>query len=226
MVDNEKEGFSRRDFLKLAGITAFGVGVDCGFAKILLGDDVVAIPASQGYLLVDFKKCAGCMSCMLACSLVHEGKENFSLARVQVIQEPFGPYPDDILLAQCRQCVDPDCLEACPTGALHVDTQHGNVRTVDPKKCDGCQSCVEACPYEPSRALWDFEEGRAQKCDLCANTPFWNEKGGPGGKQACAEVCPMGATKFTREIPSQEGDVGYLVNLRGESWNKLGYPTD
>ena len=65
MVDNEKEGFSRRDFLKLAGITAFGLGVDCGFAKVLLGDDVVAIPASQGYLLVDFKKCAGCMSCML-----------------------------------------------------------------------------------------------------------------------------------------------------------------
>ena len=30
------------------------------------------IPASDGYFLVDVKKCQGFASCMLACSLVHE----------------------------------------------------------------------------------------------------------------------------------------------------------
>jgi protein NrfC len=87
-------------------------------------------------------------------------------------------------------------------------------------------ACVEACPYLPSRAVWNFEEDHAQKCDLCAEAPFWVEKGGPDGKQACVEVCPVGAIKFTKEIPQQEGDKGYKVNLRGKSWKHLGYPID
>jgi protein NrfC len=39
------------------------------------------------------------------------------------------------------------------------------------------------------------------------------------------EVCPVGAIKFTREIPVQDGDEGYKVNLRDRTWKKLGYPT-
>jgi len=37
------------------------------------------------------------------------------------------------------------------------------------------------------------------------------------------EVCPVGAIKFTKEIPQQKGDDGYKVNLRGRNWGKLGY---
>ena len=224
---------SRRDFLKFTGTVVIGVGIG-GYSEAanlppklaMLKNGKAGIPVSEGYLLVDTKKCQGCMSCMLACSLVHEGKENLSLARIQVIQTPFERFPVDITLAQCRQCVDPACVKACPTGALHVDAKMGNVRRIHVEKCIGCQSCVEACPFKPSRAVWNFQKERAQKCDLCADTPFWNEQGGPGGKQACVEVCPVGAIKFTKDIPVQKGDLGYNVNLRGEGWKKLGYPTD
>ena len=48
------------------------------------------------------------------------------------------------------------------------------MRTVDVSKCIGCERCVNACPFTPGRALWNYEEKHAQKCDLCANTPFWN----------------------------------------------------
>ena len=41
----------------------------------------------------------------------------------------------------------------------------------------------------------------------------------------CVEVCPVGAIVFTDQIPEQDGDGGYVVNLRGESWAILGYPT-
>jgi protein NrfC len=226
-VDQKGSGFSRRDFLKLSGNATLGAGVSVFLPNLIWRDKAIAaIPVSGGYLLVDVKKCQGCLSCMLACSLVHEGKESLSLSRIQVLQNPFAGYPGDIKLAQCRQCVEPACVEACPTGALHVDARHGNIRIVNQEKCTGCQSCVEACPYEPSRVVWNFEKGLAQKCDLCVDAPFWKERGGPSGKQACVEVCPLGAIKFTDKTPLQKGDQGYLTNLRGEKWQKLGYPID
>jgi protein NrfC len=225
--ENDRSGFSRRRFLQLSKHAAVGTVVGCSLPTLIwLNDAVAAIPASGGYLLVDTKKCQGCMTCMLSCSLVHEGKENLSLARIQVIQNSFAKFPDDITLAQCRQCVEPACLKACPTDALRVDREHGNVRMIDAEKCIGCKNCVEACPYAPGRAVWDFEAEHAQKCDLCADTPFWNEQGGPDGKQACVELCPVAALKFTKEIPKQEGDEGYNVNLRGEGWKNLGFSVD
>jgi len=221
---NGGKHISRRNFLKFTGTVAIGAGVLPKF--IWLDNAIAAIPASEGYLLVDTKKCQGCLSCMLACSLVHEGTENLSFARIQILQNSFGKFPDDLTMAQCRQCVEPACVEACPEKALFVDKKNGNIRTVDVKKCTGCKSCVQACPYEPSRALWNPDKKKALKCDLCSDAPFWNEKGGVKGKQACIEVCPLNAIQFTKKIPGQKGDTGYKVNLRGESWKKLGYPTD
>jgi len=181
-------------------------------------------PLSAGYLVVDSKKCAGCIACMLACSLVHEGKTSPSLSRIQIVQNTWERFPEDIDLAICRQCVSPECVEACPTGALHVDAANGNVRTVDESLCDGCQVCIDACPYIPSRVIWHHERNVAMKCDLCADTPYWSHKGGPDGKQACVEVCPMRAIKLVKEVPEEA--MGYEVNLRNKHWGWLGFPTD
>ena len=188
-------------------------------SRVKAEKDLRHIPACEGYIVVDFKKCCGCQTCMMACSLVHEGKINTKLARIQVIQDPYGHYPDDIDVHQCRQCVFPECFAVCPVpDALYIDTKNGNVRRVDKSKCIGCQLCVTACPFTPSRVVWNSEKGVAQMCDLCIDTPYWSEKGGPGGKQACVEVCPMEAIKLTNEIPTQIGDSGYEVNLRGAGW--------
>jgi protein NrfC len=218
---------SRRDFLRSTGTVAIGAGLGSFLPRVIwLDDAIAAIPASEGYLLVDTKKCQGCLSCMLACSLVHEGIESLSLARIQVLQNSFEKFPDDLTMAQCRQCTDPACVKACPQGALFADPENGNIRRVEIKRCIGCKACIQACPYEPSRPIWNVEEKHAQVCDLCFNAPFWNQKGGPNGKQACVEVCPLSAIKFTKETPIQKGDGGYKVNLRGTNWKKLGYPTD
>jgi protein NrfC len=170
---------------------------------------------------------------MLACSLVHEGVESLSLSRIQVLQNSFVSFPDDLAIEQCRQCVDPACVKACPSGALGADAGYGNVRMVDQEVCIGCGRCYDACPYTPSRAFLAADEAydgqaKSRKCDLCANAPYhWDEVGGgPGGKQACVAVCPVGAIAFTAEIPRQEGDDGYRVDLRDRSWGKLGYPTN
>ncbi|MCP4714780.1 MAG: 4Fe-4S dicluster domain-containing protein [Deltaproteobacteria bacterium] len=215
-------GVSRRTFLKCSGIVVIGVGAGGLAAKKGYAEAAV----SQGYLLVDSAKCQGCTTCMLACSLVHEGYESLSQARIQVVQDPFAGFPDDIQLAQCRQCVSPACLGACPVGALHVDSANGNIRTVDEQKCIGCKACISACPYTPGRTIWNFAESHSQKCDLCAGASHWNEEGGPGGKQACVEMCPMKAITFTTQVPVQIGEEGYNVNLRDAGWSVLGYPRD
>jgi protein NrfC len=178
--------------------------------------ELKTLPMSEGYILVDSQKCQGCLSCMMACSLVHEGAANLSLSRIQVMQNILISWPDDIKIVQCRQCANPLCLKACPTGALHVDTAHGNIRVTDESKCDGCRKCIDACSYTPSRLMWNPAKEKAIKCDLCLDTPYWEEQGGPGGKQACVEVCPQGVIKFTSKVPNQRGDAGYDLNLRDE----------
>jgi protein NrfC len=209
---------TRRDFLKWSGIVVISVGAG-GIGRLAHG--AAGVPQSQGYLLVDTKKCQGCMTCMLACSLAHEGRANLSLARIQVVQDPFEKFPADITQVQCRQCPEPACLNACPTGALHADSANGNVRMVDYDTCNGCKACIAACPFTPGRTIWNFIGNHAQKCDLCVNTPYWTEKGGPGGTQACVKMCPLGAISFTAVLPTD-----YQANLRGTTWGGMGYPMD
>lgn len=172
----------------------------------------MTFPLSEAYLVVDSKQCAGCISCMLACALVHEGEENLALSRIQIIRNIFGSYPDDIGLAICRQCAKPLCVDACPTGACHVDTANGNVRVIDESKCNGCQQCIEACPFVPHMIIWNAAKNVATKCDLCIETPFWSERGGPNGKQACVEVCPVKAIKMVKKASQELVDAGYDVN--------------
>ena len=217
-------GISRRQFL--AGLGGLGIGalLGAGVVGIALPDGVYAIEASGGYLLVDSKKCAGCQSCMLACTLVHSGKENLALSRMQVHKNALASFPEDVSQHQCRQCPEPSCVNACPVGAMHCDPETG-ARLVDEDRCVGCERCVEACPFTPSRVQWNFEERHAQKCDLCKNTPYWNHEGGPKGEQACVCVCPMQAIAFTNELP-QQTDQGYDVNLRNEHFARMAFPID
>jgi Fe-S-cluster-containing dehydrogenase component len=232
MAENETKatgsGLTRREFVTGAG--GAGVGIVLGGLLVrgfMFPDKTFAIPAAEGYLLVDTKKCAGCASCMLACSLVHSGESSISLSRIQVLANPHGPFGDvdSVVQQQCRQCPYPPCVEACPTKAMHADAGNGNVRTVDADKCIGCERCIAACPFTPSRVQWNPKERHAQKCDLCADTPFMTEKGGPAGVQACVAVCPTQAIRFVTDVPIQ-GDEGYRVNLRKDmpAWATLALP--
>ena len=174
-----------------------------------------AYAASAGYLVYDSRLCLGCQSCMFACSMTHEGEANPSLSRIQIIRDApsFTKYPYDITMSVCRQCVTPLCVQNCPTGACHVDAANGNVRMIDESKCIGCKRCLAACPQRPHRTIWNPAKRKSAKCDLCANAPYWNEKGGPIGKQTCVEICPAKAIRLVQEAPSQLDIAGYDINL-------------
>ncbi len=208
--------FSRRDFVAGSGTVLAGgaLAAAAGLAeKTAIGADKNSYPLSAGYLVYDSRRCAGCQSCMLACSLVHDGATSTSLSRIQVSRAILTRYPYDIQIAVCRQCPEPMCVKNCPTGACHVSAANGNVRMIDAQKCIGCQSCLSACPFNPHRTIWNPEINKSTKCDLCANAPYFSKKGGPSGNQACVTTCPMGALKLVAELPSQKDIGGYDVNL-------------
>jgi len=223
-----KKKYSRRDFLATGGVAVAAPAIiaTATSTNAAAQNAGAAIPRSQGYIVFDSRKCIGCTTCMLACSLTHYGEQNLSLSRIQIIQDSFGKFPNDLSVNPCRQCVEPVCVRACPVGAAHVDTANGNVRVIDEQKCVGCKQCIKMCPQQPRRTVWNHKANKSSKCDLCINTPHWKEKGGPGGKQACVEICPVRALKFVTEAPDQEETNGYQVNLRNDHWLRLGLVDD
>ncbi len=184
-----------------------------GTTKTVTVEVPFTAPASQKYLIVDTTECAGCQTCMAACSLAHEGKVSLSLSRIQTLVNPLGRFPDDFSQEVCRQCVRPACVEICPTDALYVDTANGNIRVIDEGKCLGasCKLCLGACPYIPHRVIWNHEKNVAIKCDLCINTPYWD-----GEEPACVSACVASAIKVTTDVPDQKGEMGYKVDMYTE----------
>lgn len=213
-----KKKFTRRDFVVGSGTVlaggALAVVAPKAAAAATAAKEESAYPLSTMYLVYDSKHCAGCLGCMLACSLVHEGVTSLSLSRIQVHRAVLAKYPLDISQNVCRQCPEPLCVKNCPVGAAYVSAENGNIRMIDSEKCIGCQTCIKSCPHIPHRPIWNPVTQKSTKCDMCVNTPYYNKKGGPGGSQACVEACPASALKVVAELPSQTDISGYDRNLQ------------
>ena len=135
-------------------------------------------------IMVDYTKCTGCMSCMLACSFAHEGVFSLTSSRIWIHKdEAKATFVPTI----CESCSHMPCLHVCPVSAISYDEELG-MPIIDEKTCIGCGLCEEACPYYGVKV--DFEARKAFKCDLC------------GGDPECIKVCDVGAIELvpmTRE---------------------------
>lgn len=228
-----KKGVSRREFILGSGAVLAGGMVPwvvrTGFTPEQVIKELpqpvempVAIPeaaeslpaAATSYLVVDSKKCSGCLTCMFTCSAVHDKAASLSASRIQIVQNSLQAFPYDLVMYQCRQCTDPLCVDNCPTGACQVDAAHGNVRIIDQAKCIGCQTCLKMCPHTAHRTVWNAAMKKASKCDLCTNAPYFNKPDSSKPQQACVLACPMNAISVVNQVPDQTDDRGYDVNLR------------
>jgi anaerobic carbon-monoxide dehydrogenase iron sulfur subunit len=133
--------------------------------------------ALKARLVTHDELCRDCQACTLACSLYHEGECGPSLARLRVLKD-MANYRFNIVV--CRQCDEPDCMDACPNEALRLD--RWGIPVIFQEDCLFCGECQAACPY--NALFYDVRSGRYLKCDMCAGRDE-----GP----VCAQVCPVAA---------------------------------
>jgi Fe-S-cluster-containing dehydrogenase component len=150
--------------------------------------------------LIDVKKCGACYQCQMACKDEHCGNDWTPYAKPQPEIGQFwgklneyerGQTPQvkvAYVFVPCQHCVDAPCITSCTFGA--ISTRDDGLVIIDPKKCNGCQLCVDACPYEC--IFYNSQFNIAQKCTGCAHLVDRKAIFAP----RCADACPHLAILF------------------------------
>lgn len=149
------------------------------------GPDRLALQPGEHYRFTfDMGACIGCHSCEVACAEQNGLPADVSWRRVGEIEG--GSFPDTkrmhISMA-CNHCLEPACLQGCPTGAYTKLDNGIVVHHAD--DCIGCQYCTWNCPYsvpafQPDRRI-------VTKCDMCSRRLE------VGLESACVAACPTKA---------------------------------
>lgn len=155
----------------------------------------------------DVARCNGCYNCQIACKDEHVGNDWTPIAKPQPDTGQFwlklnefirGTVPKvkmHYIPVMCQHCQDAPCMKACLVQGAMYRREDGLI-IIDPVKCTGCKSCVDACPY---RAIYFNEDlNIAQKCTGCAHLldKGWKEP-------RCVDACPTEALKFMEESEAQ-----------------------
>lgn len=143
----------------------------------------------------EYSLCAGCTSCELVCSLLHDGLAGPQYNRIFL--ERVEPEMMHVIHA-CMHCVDHPCYAKCPKKDVAMKIDENGIVYIIEDECIGCGLCIKACTFTPARINFveskDKKQRKAKKCDLCRTRPE-----GP----ACIEWCPVRCIGMSDE-PSPE----------------------
>ncbi|MGI8810878.1 MAG: DmsC/YnfH family molybdoenzyme membrane anchor subunit [Acidimicrobiales bacterium] len=162
---------------------------------------------------VDLDTCTGCKACVTACHNVNRLDEGESYRTVGLLTggTPAQPFQQTVTTA-CHHCVDPACLNGCPTNAYEKDVFNGIVAHIE-GRCLGCGYCTWTCPYEVPR--FNSARGVVRKCDMC------HDRLAVGEAPACVSACPNGAIRITVVDTAMVS-----VAVRGETLVPTAPPSD
>lgn len=132
--------------------------------------------------------CIGCRLCEVYCATQHSKSKNIIKAyrdEPEAVPRLFVEESGHVSFAvQCRHCDDAPCIDACITGAMHLDPKTSAV-LCDEEKCVGCWMCIMVCPFGVIRRNVT-DRKIASKCDLCIGE----------GEPACVVHCPNEALVY------------------------------
>lgn len=156
--------------------------------------------ATEYVIAFDTEKCVACHGCVVACKAWRErplGVRWRRLERLWTRSEDSMPVLRHASI-NCRHCVEPACLAACPWDAIRKRAEDGVVY-VDQSACVGCRSCEAACPFGVPQ-FGPEEDAKMQKCDLCPGR-FDAAK---GEEPPCVATCPTRALELKRASPDEK----------------------
>ncbi len=186
-------------------------------------------------MVIDLKKCLGCQTCTVACSLENSvmTTKNWHVV-LDVVEGSFPAVHRRFYPRPCQHCKHPPCVEVCPTGASHKKPD-GRV-LIDYDLCIGCRYCITACPYEarvfnwkrPAKPLTENpavpvrQRGVTEKCTFCTHRiELARKKGQPIGSDtakgvvpACVQEC-IGEARYFGDLDDPDSVVSRLVATRG-----------
>ena len=216
---------SRRSFLKIAGISALGLGVKPVIDVLAASDEsgaaskpqVIkgkkALTAKRWGMVIDTRKfkSEGDLEPMIAiCRKIHNVPE-FENKRHEIkwiwAEEFKHAFPTQEhafvdervehlpFLTLCNHCEKPACVRACPTKATFKRLD--GIVIMDFHRCIGCRFCMAACPYG-SRSF-NFRDPRPFINDI--NTKFPTRMKGVVEKcNFCAERLAVGQEPACVEV--------------------------
>ena len=123
----------------------------------------------------EMNKCLGCFTCMLVCAAT--GQKDHSLVKSAIKVRTTGGMDSSFIAIVCLACLEPACLEVCPSNAIEL--RDGGGVLLKPNKCIGCRQCENACIM---RAVnFDMETKKPIICRHCG---------------VCARFCPHECLKM------------------------------
>jgi len=165
---------SRRSFLKIAGVSALGVGVRPVLDAIAASggpkettrvlEDRRALSAKQWAMVIDTRKIRtpeDIEPIASACHRTHNVPTEILIDRHEIkwiwpeeFKHAFPTREHEFIAEKlkhmsfpvlCNHCENPPCVRACPTKATFK--REDGVVLMDFHRCIGCRFCMAACPY-------------------------------------------------------------------------------